>query len=81
MANKHRKLSSLSNLKGANLCLKCTEILLAAGLPRTAEGVMRCPWPQWEPIAKERKGRAGAYFYGGRGEGTERGKRILPEST
>jgi len=67
--------SSLSNQKGANLCLKCTKIRLAAGLcPDLLEELMGSPRPP------SRNG--GLLLRGteGRREGTEtEGKGIPPK--
>jgi len=71
--NKHRKLLSLDSQKGANLCLKCTRIRLAAGL---------CPDPLGELIPRPLRRNGGLLLRGWREgrlllEGTEERERKL----
>jgi len=48
--------SSLCNRKGANVCLKCTKIRLAAGRTRWgACALSQTPQPQWGPTSKVRR--------------------------
>ena len=66
--------SSLSNQNGANLCLKCTRIRLAARLRMDPLGELMCyPRPPGRNRGRTSKGRKGR---GGRG--TKRGKEREP---
>jgi len=43
MDNKHTELFVIKQSKGANLCLKCTEIRLVVGLPPDPLGILCAP--------------------------------------